>query len=88
MADQYVVRIHYTSRNGERTTRDVEPVIFASTNGRWYLIGWCQLRNEMRWFLMTRIEQASVTRMRCGGHSVEEIGVPPATARSVHSTGD
>ena len=88
MADQFVVRIRYTSRNGSKTTRDVEPVIFASTNGRWYLIGWCQLRNEMRWFLMTRIEQASVTRMRCGGHSVEEIGVPPATARSVHSTGD
>lgn len=88
MADQYVVRIHYASREGNKTIRDVEPVIFASTNGRWYLVGWCQLRNEMRWFLVTRIEQASVTRMRCSGHSVEEIGIPPATARSVHSAGD
>ncbi|MBD7994975.1 WYL domain-containing protein [Arthrobacter sp. Sa2CUA1] len=87
MADQYVVRIHYTSGDGSKTIRDVEPVIFASTNGRWYLIGWCRLRNEMRWFLMTRIERASVTRTRCSGHSVQEIGSPPATARSVHSAG-
>lgn len=88
MADQYVVRIRYASREGTKTLRDVEPVIFASTNGRWYLIGWCRLRDEMRWFLLTRIEQASVTRMRCSGHSIEEIGMPPATARSLHSAGD
>ena len=88
MADQYVVRIRYISRTGEGTTRDVEPVIFASTNGRWYLIGWCQLRNEMRWFLVTRIEQASVTRTSCSGHTIQEIGIPPAAARSVHSAGE
>lgn len=85
MAEQYVVRIRYTSRDGDTTTRNVEPVIFGSTNGRWYLIGWCQLRNEMRWFLVTRIERATVTKTRCGNHSIREIGIPPATARSVHS---
>lgn len=88
MAEQRVVRIRYTSRDGDTTTRDVEPVIFGSTNGRWYLIGWCQLRNAMRWFLVTRIEQASVTTTRCGDHSIQEIGIPPATARSVHSDGE
>ncbi|MBP2412633.1 putative DNA-binding transcriptional regulator YafY [Arthrobacter stackebrandtii] len=83
MAEQLVVRIRYSSATGNTTTRDVEPVIFACRDGRWYLIGWCRMRNDMRWFLLKRIERASVTRMPCGDHGVEEAGIPPATARSV-----
>lgn len=83
MAEQRVVRIRYTSGDADTTTRDVEPVIFASTGGRWYLIGWCQLRDAMRWFLITRIEHASVTQQACSGHDVAEIGDPPTTARSL-----
>ena len=48
------------------TTRDVEPVLFASTNGRWYLVGWCRLRDAMRWFAVSRIEQATVTKAAAG----------------------
>lgn len=81
MADQRVVRIRYVS--GVRTTRDVEPLMFGSRNGQWYLIGWCRLRSGIRWFLASRIEQASVTTISCGEHSIEEVGVPPATARQV-----
>lgn len=84
MSEQQVVRIRYTAQDGNKTTRAVEPVIFASTNGHWYLIGWCQLRNEMRWFRVSRIEHATATKTRCGIHDVEEIGIPPATSRSVH----
>ncbi|WP_038465576.1 YafY family protein [Arthrobacter sp. PAMC 25486] len=83
MAEQLVVRIRYTSANGNTTTRDVEPVIFAFREGRWYLIGWCRLRNEIRWFLLKRIERASVTKIPCENHDVEDIGIPPVTARSV-----
>lgn len=85
MAEQRVVRIRYVSGDGERTTRDVEPIMFGSTSGRWYLIGWCRLRRAVRWFLVTRIESASVTATACGEHGVEEVGTPPATARSVQS---
>ncbi|WP_341395280.1 helix-turn-helix transcriptional regulator [Arthrobacter sp. G119Y2] len=84
MAEQRVVRICYTSRDGTTTTRDVEPVLFASTNGQWYLIGWCLLRNAMRWFTVSRIERASVTNTACSGHAVHEVGEPPANARPVH----
>lgn len=80
MAEQLVVRIRYVSGDGAETQRDVEPVIFASTGGRWYLIGWCRLRDAMRWFLIARIAQATVTRASCSGHGVEEIGTPPPTA--------
>lgn len=88
MAEQRVIRIRYTSADGTTTTRDVEPVLFASTNGQWYLVGWCRLRNAMRWFTVSRIERASVTKTACAGHTVHEVGEPPANARPVHGRGE
>lgn len=85
MADQRVVRMRYTSGAGATTTRDVEPVLFAATGGAWYLIGWCRLRDAMRWFAVSRIERASVTGQACSGHTVAEVGEPPVGARSVGS---
>jgi predicted DNA-binding transcriptional regulator YafY len=86
MAEQRVVRIRYTSKDGTTTSRDVEPVLFASTNGQWYLVGWCRLRDAMRWFTVSRIERASVTKTPCSGHAIDEVGEPPANARPVHGT--
>lgn len=83
MADQRVVRIRYTSGTGSTTTRDVEPVLFASTNGQWYLVGWCRMRDAMRWFTVSRVERASVTSVSCSGHTVAEVGEPPAHAAPV-----
>ncbi|MDR1238303.1 MAG: YafY family transcriptional regulator [Propionibacteriaceae bacterium] len=88
MTDQKVIRIHYASSDQTPTTREVEPVLFGSTNGHWYLIGWCRLRNAMRWFRMDRIQQAVVTSARCGDHTIAEVGAPPTTARPVHGRGD
>jgi predicted DNA-binding transcriptional regulator YafY len=87
MAEQRVVRLRYVSRDGSTTTRDVEPILFGSTGGRWYLIAWCRLREGVRWFAVARIEHAAVTRTPCTGHTIEEVGPPPATARSVQSPG-
>ncbi|MGB3697431.1 MAG: WYL domain-containing protein [Gordonia sp. (in: high G+C Gram-positive bacteria)] len=84
MAEQRVVRIRYTAGSGERTTRDVEPVMFASASGRWYLVGWCRLRDAMRWFRISGIDRASATKIACSGHAVSEVGSPPATARPVN----
>ncbi|WP_292762115.1 YafY family protein [Microbacterium sp. UBA3486] len=84
MAEQRVVPIRYTAGDGSTTTRDVEPVLFASTNGQWYLVGWCRLRDAMRWFTVSRVERASVTATACSGHTVDEVGEPPANARPVH----
>jgi predicted DNA-binding transcriptional regulator YafY len=88
MAEQRVVRIRYTSRSGSTTVRDVEPVLFGSTNGQWYLVGWCRMRDAMRWFTVTRIETARVTKAACDGHTVREVGEPPADARPVHGRGE
>ncbi|WP_285042994.1 WYL domain-containing protein [Plantibacter sp. LMC-P-059a] len=88
MADQRVMRIRYTSGTGSTTTRDVEPVLFASTNGQWYLVGWCRMRDAMRWFTVSRVERASVTSVSCSGHTVAEVGEPPAHANPVHGRGN
>lgn len=88
MAEQRVLRIRYTSSSGVRTSRDVEPVLFASTNGQWYVVGWCLLRDAMRWFAISRIERASVRTVECSGHTIEEAGEPPLHARPVHRGGD
>lgn len=84
MAEQHVLRLRYTAQDGTTTTRDVEPVLFACNNGQWHLVGWCRLRDAMRWFSVSRIEGASVTRTACSGHTVQEVGEPPANARPVH----
>lgn len=84
MTDQMVVRIHYSSGEGAVTIREVEPVLFAARDGHWYLIGWCRLRDAMRWFRLDRVDRAVLTSIPCSGHTVEEVGEPPATARAVH----
>ena len=87
MAEQRVIRIRYTSADHSTTTRDVEPVLFASTNGQWYLVGWCRLRDAIRWFTVSRIERASVTTTACTGHTIEEVGEPPLNAKPVNTRG-
>lgn len=84
MVEQQVLRIRYTSADGNTTTRDVEPILFASRNGQWHLVGWCQLRDAVRWFAVSRIERANVTKTACVGHTIDEVGEPPTTAKPVH----
>lgn len=83
MTDQKVVRIQYVTKEGVGSCRDVEPMLFASTGGRWYLIAWCRLRSAVRWFALSRVKKAVVTSEPCSGHDIEEVGVPPVNARSV-----
>lgn len=87
MAKQLVVRIRYVSGAGDETRRDVEPIIFASTGGRWYLIAWCRLREGIRWFVISRVARATVTQLACSGHEIAEIGAPPETARPLRAEG-
>lgn len=87
LAEQKVVRIRYVSGAGDETDRDVEPMIFASTGGRWYLIAWCRLREATRWFMISRIARATVTQLACSGHEIAEIGTPPETAKPIRADG-
>ncbi len=84
MTDQKVVRIQYVTSEGVESCRDVEPVLFAFTDGRWYLVAWCRLRSAIRWFALSRVKKAVVTSERCSGHDINEVGMPPVNARSVN----
>lgn len=83
LVDQVTVNLRYTDAAGQCTRREVEPMIFACTGGRWLLVAWCRLRGDIRWFSMSRIHSATSTRHPCTGHDVSEIGTPPEQARPV-----
>jgi predicted DNA-binding transcriptional regulator YafY len=86
LLDQVTVHIGYTDARGRDTRREVEPMIFALTDGRWQLVAWCRLRDDVRWFDLHRIHRADATRHPCSGHDISEIGVPPTQARSAGIT--
>ncbi|WP_295644640.1 WYL domain-containing protein [uncultured Corynebacterium sp.] len=69
--------------NSAASRRDVETILFASTNGSWYLVGWCYLRVAAGRFSISRIRRASVTCDPCTGLTVAETGTPPSTAANV-----
>src|SRR2546430_9869557 len=56
-----VLWICYLDRGGNRTERDVEPIVFMAGPGGWYLVGWCRVRGAARCFRVDRIQQAEVT---------------------------
>lgn len=85
LLDQVTVNLGYTDAKGRSTQREVEPMIFALTGGRWLLVAWCRLRDDIRWFDLSRVRTAAATRRPCTGHHVSEIGTPPALARPVGS---
>ena len=51
-----VVRMTYRAPSGQRTERDIEPLVLLWGEPGWYLLGWCRLRAAIRGFRMDRIE--------------------------------
>ena len=57
-----VIDIQYTSlEKNEATKRKVEPVGIYYLGSHWYLIAWCQLRNDYRNFRTDKITQLLIT---------------------------
>jgi predicted DNA-binding transcriptional regulator YafY len=57
-----IIDIKYTSlEKSETTRRKVEPVGIYYLGSHWYLIGWCQLRNDYRNFRTDKITQLTIT---------------------------
>ena len=54
------LRIRY--RSGSRdTSRAVDPYGIVYRNGRWYAVGWCHLRSDIRVFRLDRVQEAELT---------------------------
>lgn len=57
-----VIEINYTSlEKNETTKRKVEPVGIYYLGSHWYLVAWCQLRNDYRNFRTDKIRQLTIT---------------------------
>lgn len=78
-----VVALDYLDAKGARTRRRVEPMMLALTYGHWYLIGWCQERDAVRWFRWDRIRDARLTKEAAPERELSVIGEFPPTARSI-----
>lgn len=83
LASQRVLAIRYLDGQGKESSRRVEPVILAHTEGHWYLVAWCRLRSAIRWFRVDRIERADLTAETHEPRDVAEAGEPPSSAAPV-----
>ncbi len=54
------LKIRYRSA-GRDTARAVDPYGIVYRNGRWYAVGWCHLRSDVRVFRLDRVEEAELT---------------------------
>lgn len=62
IAARRVVRLHYTSVDGEtHTTRDVEAMGLLRGGDSWMFVGWCRLREGIRGFHLGRIRHLEIT---------------------------
>jgi predicted DNA-binding transcriptional regulator YafY len=58
------VHLHYSSGQGADTERDFDPYALAWRGGRWYAVGWCHLRRDLRSFRLDRVTQVAVLAMQ------------------------
>ena len=74
-----VVNITYEDSQGRHTRRAVEALGFYRGAEHWFLVGWCQLRNDGRIFRLDRIARASLTTARCADRDLDDaLGWVPA----------
>ncbi len=58
IGDARVVRLSYEDGQGRVSARDIEPVAFVDGGSTCYLLAWCRLRHQARFFRMDRIRSA------------------------------
>jgi predicted DNA-binding transcriptional regulator YafY len=81
--ERRVLAIRYRGSDERISERRIDPQMLASTTGHWYLVAYCRLRRDLRWFRLDRIERATVTAQTCNDIPLAEIGEPPTTAKSL-----
>ncbi|MCM3536205.1 WYL domain-containing protein [Cellulosimicrobium funkei] len=79
-----VLAIRYRDGRGATSTRRVEPVLLAHTDGRWYLVAWCRTREAIRWLRLSRVERADLTAEAYDPRPVADVGEPPPGSAAVY----
>lgn len=60
VVDRRVVEVDYEDKSGAVTCRRIEPMGFVGVEDRWYLVGWCRLREDQRVFRVDRFKRVRV----------------------------
>ncbi len=64
-----LVKIRYINKEGIATDREIEPFAILSADN-WYLIAWCRLRKEFRFFRPDRIRKMEVLSENFAPHNL------------------
>lgn len=59
--NQYTITVSYFAREGNYSNRTVESIKLIFKNKDWYLYGFCLLRNDFRFFKLTRIKDLEIS---------------------------
>lgn len=59
LTNHLLVEMEYVNTNGAKTKRLIEPFALLSTEN-WYLIAWCRLRKEFRFFRLDRVQKMAL----------------------------
>jgi predicted DNA-binding transcriptional regulator YafY len=62
--DSDCLRFDYTSRDGTKTRRELEPHSLVNLGRRWYLVGWDRHREDWRTFRVDRLTRPAATGVR------------------------
>jgi predicted DNA-binding transcriptional regulator YafY len=63
--DREQVRFDYRRRDGDDSSRLVEPHQLVSTGRRWYLVAWDVRRDDWRTFRLDRLDRPRLAGVRC-----------------------
>lgn len=69
LTNYQLVKIHYSNKEGIATNRLIEPFALLSTEN-WYLVAWCRLRKEFRFFRLDRIQKMEVLSEKFEPHNL------------------
>jgi len=65
-----LIKVVYSNEAKETSTRILEPFALLSTQENWLLVAWCRLRNEFRYFRLSRIEKLELLSEKFTPHKM------------------
>ncbi len=83
--DREQVRFDYVRRDGDDSSRLVEPFQLVSTGRRWYLVAWDVRRDDWRTFRLDRLERARQAGARCAPRDLPGGDAAAFVAQSIRS---
>ncbi|WGD36219.1 WYL domain-containing protein [Lysinibacter sp. HNR] len=74
LAGQVQMNFAYRTASGDTVRRTVDPLELVSSDDRWYVRGWCHLREAVRLFRIDRMSGLEITSVPVDQHPLSEDG--------------